>query len=456
MPHRKKINERKSFALRYSLYGLGFGFIFPVLGLITYTSEHHFILSWNVIYEYIITEPLLIIICFAPPILMAAGFLIGLSSERIYRYAKAETTARFQRMIEYAGDIFYTSDAFGYFRYINSRVQKELGYAPGELLGKHYTEIIAPEWKERVVAFYMNQMKAKNPESIFEFEVLCKNGEPCWIEQTITLRFKDEKVIGYNGIVRKISERKEHEKIIRELHKNLEEKVAEAEMMNKELDAFTYTVSHDLRAPLRHQIVAADMLKEDFSDTLPAEASELCDTIYKSARRMTTLIDDLLRFSKLGKQPLHLSNNNMKNMVEVILRELGSTYDSKRVQVSIDENLPDALSDASMTRQVWTNFISNAIKYSSKKEQPIIEIGWNIMDKEAVYFVKDNGAGFDMEQYNKLFTPFSRLHGSHEFNGNGLGLNIVKRIIEKHRGRVWAEGKPNEGATFYFSLPRQN
>ncbi len=456
MAHRKKINERKNFTLRYSLYGLVFGLIFPILGLLTYTNEHHLILSWTAIYEYIITEPLLIIICFAPPILIAAGFLIGLSSERIYKYAKAETTARFQRMIEYAGDIFYTSDAFGYFRYINSRVQKALGYTPGELLGKHYTEIIAPEWKERVVAFYMNQLKEKNPESIFEFEVICKNGEPCWIEQTITLRFKDENVIGYNGIVRKISERKEHEKIIRELHKNLEEKIEEAEMMNKELDAFTYTVSHDLRAPLRHQIVAADLLKEDFSDTLPPEASELCDTIYKGAKRMTTLIDDLLRFSKLGQQPLHLSNNNMKNMVEVILRELSSSYDSNRVQVSIDENLPDAFSDASMTRQVWTNFISNAIKYSSKKAQPVIAIGWNIMDKEAVYFVKDNGAGFDMEQYNKLFTPFSRLHSSQEFNGNGLGLNIVKRIIEKHKGRVWAEGKPNEGATFYFSLPMQN
>src|SRR5258705_12109594 len=248
MAHRKKINERKNFALRYSLYGLVFGLIFPILGLLTYTNEHHLILSWTAIYEYIITEPLLIIICFAPPILIAAGFLIGLSSERIYKYAKTETTGRFQRMIEYAGDIFYTSDAFGYFRYINSRVQKALGYTPGELLGKHYTEIIAPEWKERVVAFYMNQLKEKNPESIFEFEVICKNGEPCWIEQTITLRFKDENVIGYNGIVRKISERKEHEKIIRELHKNLEEKIEEAEMMNKELDAFTYTVSHDLRA----------------------------------------------------------------------------------------------------------------------------------------------------------------------------------------------------------------
>lgn len=248
----------------------------------------------------------------------------------------------------------------------------------------------------------------------------------------------------------------DHEMIIKELFRNLEEKVAEAEQLNREFDAFAYTLSHDLRAPLRHQLVASNMLKKDYAAMMPAEAAELCDNINKSAKKMMTLLDDLLRFSKLGKQTLHLSGNNMKEMVEVILRELSETYDSNRVQINIDKNMPDAFCDNAMTRQVWTNFISNAIKYSSKKEKPVIEIGGSVQDKEVVYFVKDNGAGFDMKNYDKLFAAFSRLHGSHEFSGNGLGLNIVKRIIERHYGRVWAEGKPNEGATFYFSLPVQS
>src|SRR5258706_57261 len=453
MTRTSTINGRKNFTLRYSLYGMLFGFVFPVLGLLVHFNEHNLVFSAKEIFRQLISEPLLIIICFAPPVLMAAGYIIGIAAERIYRYAKEETTASFQRMFEYAGDIFYTSDVYGYFLYINSRLQKELGYSPEELIGKHYTEIVAPAWKEKVVAFYTKQFKDKSPESIFEFQVLCKNGRPCWIEQTVTLRFQDENITGYNGIVRDIEERKEQEVLISELYSNLENKVAEVEKVNKELDAFAYTVSHDLRAPLRHQIIAAEMLRTDYINLLPADASELCETISKSAKKMTTLIEDLLRFSKLGKQPLHLSTNNMNQTVEIILRELSATYDSTRVSIKVDEKLPDAFSDASMTRQVWANFISNAIKYSSKKENPVIEIGGRVNDKETIYFVKDNGAGFDMKHYDKLFASFSRLHASHEFSGNGLGLNIVKRIIEKHKGRVWAEGKLNEGATFYFSLP---
>lgn len=454
MTKKEKINERKNFVLRYSLYGLAFGFTFPVMAIVIHFDELDLPLTAWHIYKELTTRVLLIIICFAPPILMAAGFMIGTSSERIYKYAKAETTARYQRMIEFAGDIFYTSDAFGYFRYINSRVQKELGYASEELIGKHFTEIIAPEWRERVIDFYMKQFRDKNPESVFEFQVVCKDGKPCWIEQTVTLRLNNKTISGYNGIVRKIEERKEQEKVIRELNGILENKIAEAEQMNKELDAFAYTVSHDLRAPLRNQILATQMFKQEYLQQMPAEAAELCDAISKGAKKMNTLVEDLLRFSKLGTQPLHLSMNNMKQMVDATILELRAMYDHNHVKIKVDENLPDALSDAAMTKQVWTNFISNAIKYSSKKENPVIEIGGNFNGREVIYFVRDNGAGFDMQQYEKLFTPFSRLHGSHEFSGNGLGLNIVKRVVERHNGHVWAEGKREEGATFYFSLPR--
>ena len=453
MTQKVKTYSRKNYWLRYSVYGLTFGLIFPLIALLIHFSLKDLDFSLAEIYNQLITQPLLIIICFAPPILMTAGFIIGISSERIYNYAKDETTARFQRMIEYAGDIFYTSDVYGFFRYVNTRVMKELGYTPEELVGKHYTDIIAPEWREKVVEFYMKQFRDKSPESLFEFQVLCKSGRHCWVEQTVTLRFNNGRIAGYNGIVRKIEERKEQEILIRELYMNLEDKVAEVEKINKELDAFAYTVAHDLRAPLRNQVMAAGMLKEDYFQLISDEGKELCDTITKGAKKMSTLIEDLLRFAKLGKQPLSRSTNNMRQMVDIVMRELKSSYDSNKVSITVDEKLPDAFSDASMTKQVWVNFISNAIKYSSKKENPVIEIGGNSSHKEVTYFVKDNGAGFDMSSYEKLFKAFTRLHSTRDFTGNGLGLNIVKRIIERHKGRVWAEGKLNEGATFYFSFP---
>ena len=193
------------------------------------------------------------------------------------------------------------------------------------------------------------------------------------------------------------------------------------------------------------------MLEEDHSKILDADARRLLNNIRLNSKKMGILIDDLLAFSRLGKQEIRKSLINMNELVQVVLNDQGNPV-NKKVEVKANPVLA-ANADGALIRQVWINLISNAIKYSSKKEQPRVEIGCNTREGEIIYYVKDNGAGFNMEYAHKLFNVFQRLHADSEFEGTGIGLAIVQRIIKKHKGNVWAEGVPDEGATFYFSLP---
>jgi signal transduction histidine kinase len=234
------------------------------------------------------------------------------------------------------------------------------------------------------------------------------------------------------------------------LEETIAQRTADLEIANKELEAFSYSVSHDLRAPLRSINGFARIMEEDYGNALDDEGLATLRTIMRNGERMGRLIDDLLGFSRLGKQSLTKSALDMTAMATEIADELKVEYG---VHHSIHiEPLPTAYGDSSMLRQVMQNLISNALKYSMKKEKAIIEIGSYREDTTTIYFVKDNGAGFDMRYYDKLFGVFQRLHNLTEFEGTGVGLALVQRIINKHGGRIWAEGKPNAGATFYFSL----
>ncbi len=221
---------------------------------------------------------------------------------------------------------------------------------------------------------------------------------------------------------------------------------------NKELDAFTYSVSHDLRAPLRGVNGFAKMLLEEYGAKLDAEGNRLLNNIMSSAKKMGQLIDDLLAFSRLGRKELMMNNIRMHDMVSEINEELKNKH-HPNIEFLIKQLLP-AKADNAAIKQVWVNLISNAIKYSEKKDKAIIEFGSEEKGNEITYYIKDNGAGFDMRYADKLFGIFQRLHSDKEFEGTGVGLAMVQRIIAKHGGRVWAEGKVGEGATFYFSLPR--
>jgi signal transduction histidine kinase len=235
------------------------------------------------------------------------------------------------------------------------------------------------------------------------------------------------------------------------LEQNIAERTKQLESTNKELEAFSYSVSHDLRSPLRSIDGYSRILLEDYGNKLDEEGKRILHVVMRNAIRMGQLIDDLLAFSRIGKQSLTKVNLNLESIVTGVVDELKSA-DTKAVEFNIKAILP-ARGDSSMLRQVLTNLVSNAIKYSLKKENPAVEIGSYVDKKFTVYYVKDNGAGFDMRYYDKLFGVFQRLHSSNEFEGTGVGLALVHRIITKHGGRVWAEAKVDQGATFYFSLP---
>lgn len=259
-------------------------------------------------------------------------------------------------------------------------------------------------------------------------------------------------------ILKNIIENKKAEEKILELNAELEERVAlrTEQLQNavKELEAFSYSISHDLRAPLRSVLGYSKILVEDYYNKLDKEGQHTLNVIMANAERMGQLIDDLLNFSKLGKASITKDTVDMNQLVNDVLQEL-QLSGIKMPQLHMNDLQP-AYCDRNLIKQVWNNLISNAIKYSGKKPDPAIEIGMQESGNGIAYYVKDNGAGFDMQYYHKLFGVFQRLHKIEDFPGTGVGLAIIQRIITRHEGMVWAEAKVNEGATFYFSLNRTN
>ncbi len=240
-----------------------------------------------------------------------------------------------------------------------------------------------------------------------------------------------------------------------ELFNGLEEKVrertAQLEAANKELEAFSYSVSHDLRAPLRAIDGYTHILEEEYESILGDEGKKVCEVIIGQAQRMGRLIDELLTFSRLGRTQMQSAVMDMAGLVRAAFDELLTPAECARIDLHIGD-LPLAVGDPAMIRQVWVNLLSNAIKYSSKRERAVIDVGCQQEEGQAIYFVRDNGAGFDMQYIDKLFGVFQRLHSEREFSGTGVGLAIVQRVIQRHHGRIWAESTVDQGATFYFTI----
>jgi signal transduction histidine kinase len=227
----------------------------------------------------------------------------------------------------------------------------------------------------------------------------------------------------------------------------------EVEAANRELEAFSYSVSHDLRAPLRAIDGFSQMLIEDFAEPLGGEGARRLDVIRDNSRRMERLIDDLLDFARLGKKPLVCSTIDMTALAGDVYRELRAAHPEGEAEFDLAP-LPKGWGDPAMLRQVLANLLSNALKYAGKDRVPRIEVSGRPDGSENVYCVKDNGVGFDMTYYDKLFGVFQRLHSEKEFSGTGVGLAIVQRVVQRHGGRVWAESKLDQGSSFYFSLPK--
>lgn len=238
-----------------------------------------------------------------------------------------------------------------------------------------------------------------------------------------------------------------------ELEKRVAERTERLENANRELEAFSYSVSHDLRAPLRAVVGFSNILLDDHADQLDDDGKRMLKLIENNTLRMGGLIDDLIAFARIGKQALSAAQVDMNAVVNEVLSEF-RIEEASHIQFSVAP-LPKGSSDQRLIKQVWHNLIANALKYSALNPHPKIDIAGYTEGNEVVYTVRDNGVGFEMEYYDKLFGVFQRLHSSPEFEGTGIGLALVKRILEKHDGRIWAEGVPDEGATFYFSLPKR-
>jgi signal transduction histidine kinase len=235
------------------------------------------------------------------------------------------------------------------------------------------------------------------------------------------------------------------------LERDLRERAAELEATNQELDAFTRSASHDLRSPLAGVQGLVALALSQFAGELPPQLAQWLAQIEAETRRMMQLTDDLLRLSRLGRQAVEPTRVNVREIVDGVVEELRRREPERQVQVLIG-SLPDAWADAGLVRQVFVNLLSNAFKFTRGSPQPTVEIGARLQDGQQIYSVRDNGAGFDPARADKLFMPFHRLHRPGDFEGSGVGLTIVQRIVQRHGGRVWARSEPGQGATFEFTL----
>lgn len=333
-----------------------------------------------------------------------------------------------------------------------------------------WSAFIHPDDHEWVLQSVTEFLECKENFWSGEYRFLDKDANIYYLEDKgYVLRDADGKPYRMIGAVLDITERKKAkqklieqntelkkaEEAIRSLNEGLEQRVAqrtvELEAVNKELESFSYSVSHDLRAPLRAIHGYSTILQEDYAAKMDNEGLMALNSIRQNSKRMGGLIDDLLAFSRLGRKEISVSEINMNALVKSILEE-NTDFNSSKINFTI-HNLPPANGDQSLIKQVWVNLISNAFKYSQQKTKINIEIGSSVKNNFIEYYIKDNGAGFDMQYYNKLFGVFQRLHSQEEFEGTGIGLAIVQKIISRHKGTVWADSKVDEGAVFYFSLP---
>jgi PAS domain S-box-containing protein len=334
----------------------------------------------------------------------------------------------------------------------NKAGQSLLGYSQDQLVGKNVYDIFHKEEAEFVTAKDREVLERGTMIDSPEETIHTATGEIRVLHTRKIPIFDDAGKPRYLlGISADVTERRRAAEEIKSLNAGLERRADLLTAANKELEGFSYSVSHDLRAPLRAVDGYSQILAEDYSDRLDDEGRRLLGVVRDSSRKMGTLIDNLLAFSRLGRTPITAVEVDMHALVHDVLRELQANEACKSARFSVAD-LPVAWGDRAMLRQVWINLLSNAIKFSGNADTQVIAIRGNSNGAESVYSVQDNGVGFDMRYYSKLFGVFQRLHSSDEFTGAGVGLAIVQRVVSRHGGRVWAEGKPNQGATFFFAL----
>ena len=338
-------------------------------------------------------------------------------------------------------DFLCIASADGYFKRVSPAVTDILGWSVEEFLSRPFISFVHPDDQAATLREVEKQIVAG--EKVLQFENRYRHKNGSW-------RVLSWRSIPYGGLMyataRDVTEQKRaEEEIIRQK--------GELEATNKELEAFSYSVSHDLRAPLRHIDGFVKLIEKQAAEKLDERGRRYLGIIANSARDMGNLIDDLLVFSRMSRTELHRINVAPESLVDEVVDSLQGEIHGRRIDWKLGA-LPQVEADPSMLRQVWANLIGNAVKYTRPREPAEIEIGCNADNGEFVFHIRDNGVGFDMQYAHKLFGVFQRLHRAEDFEGTGIGLANVQRIVHRHGGRVWADGKVDGGATFFFSLPK--
>jgi len=393
------------------------------------------------------------------PIRDAAGKIVGASKicrditrqkEAEERIKKSEKTYR-AIASSIPGTVIGLLDPDHRFFLIEGDMLEKLGYSKSQLLGNKASEVLPPEVYKTIAEEYKRAF----------------DGETITIESTrlgydifskfIPLRDENNVVYAIMTVAIDVTKLKNAQRDIDKLNRGLEETIGkrteQLRKSNEDLEAFSYSVSHDLRTPLRGIIGFAAILQDEYGSRLDSEAHRIIGIIKENTIKMGQLIDDLLAFSRMGQRDIQKTSVETNIMVSKIVNELAAQNTTAHIVTWQIDQLPDINADMNTIRQVWINFLSNAVKYSRNTEHPFITIGSSVHEGYNIFSIRDNGVGFDEKYSKKLFKVFQRLHDSEEFEGTGVGLALVDKIVSKHGGKVWAEGKPGEGACFYFSLP---
>jgi PAS domain S-box-containing protein len=366
-----------------------------------------------------------------------------------------ESEEAYRTLIEISVDGIFVNKG-GLISYVNNSAVKLFGADnAGQLIGKTPFDVFHSEHHDIIRERIEEMYRTRKPAGIMEQKIIRLDGSLADMEISAA-PFTMGGVDSVQVVMRDISERKRAEEAIRTLNEDLEKRVIERteqlEGALRELESFSYSVSHDLRAPLRAVHGYTKMLREDYANLLDVEGTRFCALIEDSAVKMGLLIDDLLAFSRAGRAELKKSRIDMVALFNSVYLDITDEKDRQKISFKV-KAINQAMGDSVTMKQVVVNLVSNAVKYSSNSKHPRIVVGQTDHAGEAAYYIKDNGVGFNMKYSHKLFNVFQRLHSSREFEGNGVGLAIVHRIISRHGGRVWAEAAPDEGATFFFTIP---